>query len=72
MDIEKILTQAQGKMTDIESDVAMIKHHTEKINGIDLGSHAHIREIKRLLDKLGRDEIEYRAYMRIAEAMKDE
>lgn len=72
MDIEKILTQAQGKMTDIESDVAMIKHHTEKINGIDLSDHAHLRELKRLLDKLGRDETEYRAYMKIAEAMKDD
>lgn len=72
MDIEKILIQAQGKMTDIESDVAMIKHHAEKINGIDLADHAHLRELKRLLDKLSRDEIEYRAYKRIAEAMKDE
>lgn len=72
MGIEKILTQAQGKMTDIESNVAMIKHHAEKINGIDLADHAHTRELKRLLDKLGRDEIEYRAYMKIAEAMKDE
>lgn len=30
MGIEKILTQVQGKMTDIESNVAMIKHHTKK------------------------------------------
>ena len=72
MGIEKILTQAQGKMTDIESDVAMIKHHAEKINGIDFADHSHLRELKRLLDKLGRDEIEYRAYTRIAEAMKDD
>lgn len=72
MDIEKILAQAQGKMTDIESDVAMIKHHAEKINGVGLADHAHTRELKRLLDKLSRDEIEYRAYKRIAEAMKDE
>ena len=42
------------------------------INGIDLADHSHLRELKRLLDKLGRDEIEYRAYMRIAEAMKDD
>lgn len=72
MDIEKILTQAQGKMTDIESDIEMIKHHAEKINGVGLADHAHTRELKRLLDKLSRDEIEYRAYMRIAEAMKDD
>lgn len=72
MGIEKILTQAQGKMTDIESDVAMIKHHTKKINGIDLADHSHLRELKRLLDKLGRDETEYRVYMRIAEAIKNE
>ncbi|MCI6496640.1 MAG: hypothetical protein MSA01_06265 [Anaeromassilibacillus sp.] len=72
MDIEKILTQSQSKMTDIESDVAMIKHHAEKINGIDLADHAHLRELKKFLEKLDRDEIEYGAYMRIAEAMKDE
>lgn len=72
MDNKSILTQAKQKIIDIQSDVAMIKHHAEKINGIGLADHAHLRELKRLLDKLGRDEIEYRAYMRIAEAMKDE
>lgn len=72
MGIEKILTQVQGKITDIKSDVAMIKHHAEKINGIDFADHSHLRELKRLLDKLDRDEIEYRAYMRISEAMKDD
>lgn len=71
-DKEILAEKAREKMIDIESDVAMIKHHAEKINGIDLGSHSHLRELKRLLDKLGRDEIEYRAYMRIAEAMKDD
>lgn len=72
MDNKSILAQAEEKMTDIESDVAMIKHHAKKINGIDLADHAHTRELKRLLDKLGRDEIEYRVYTRIAEALKDD
>lgn len=74
MDNKNLIAEikASEKMADIESDVAMIKHHAEKINGIDLADHAHTRELKRLLDKLSRDEIEYRAYKRIAEAMKDE
>lgn len=72
---DKILlaeAKANEKMADIESDVTMIKHHAEKINGVGLADHAHTRELKRLLDKLSRDEIEYRVYKRIAEAMKDE
>lgn len=64
--------KASEKMIDIQSDVEMIKHHAEKINGIDLSDHVHTRELKRLLDKLDRDETEYRAYRRIAEAMKNE
>lgn len=71
-DKEILAEKAREKMIDIESNVAMIKHHAEKINGVGLADHAHTRELKRLLDKLGRDEIEYGAYMRIAEAMKDE
>lgn len=72
---DKILlaeAKANEKMADIESDVAMIKHHAEKINGVGLADHAHTRELKRLLDKLSRDEIEYRVYKRIVEAMKSE
>lgn len=72
MGIEKILTQAQSKMTDIESNVAMIRRHAEKINGIDPKDHSHLKVLKKLLDKLDRDVIECRAYMRIAEATKDE
>ena len=71
-DKEILAEKAREKMIDIESNVAMIKHHAEKINGVGLADHAHLRELKRLLDKLGRDETEYRAYMRIAEAMKDD
>lgn len=74
MDNKNLIAEAKAdeKMADIESDVTMIKYHAEKINGVGLADHAHTRELKRLLDKLGRDEIEYRAYKRIAEAMKDE
>lgn len=74
MDNKNLIAEAKAreKMIDIEGNVAMIKHHAEKINGIDLSDHAHLRELKRLLDKLGRDETEYRAYMKIAEAMKDD
>lgn len=71
-DKEILAEKAREKMIDIESNVAMIKRHAEKINGVGLADHAHTRELKRLLDKLSVDEIEYRAYMRIAEAMKDE
>lgn len=71
-DKEILAEKAREKMIDIEGNLAMIKHHAEKINGIDFADHSHLRELKRLLDKLGRDEIEYRAYMRIAEAMKDD
>lgn len=71
-DKEILAEKAREKMIDIESDVAMIKHHAEKINGIDLADHAHLRELKRFLDKLGIDEVEYRAYMRIVEVLKDE
>lgn len=71
-DKEILAEKAREKMIDIEGNVAMIKHHAEKINGIYLADHSHLRELKRLLDKLGRDEIEYRAYMRIAEVLKDD
>lgn len=71
-DKEILAEKAREKMIDIESNVAMIKHHAEKINGVGFADHAHTRELKRLLDKLGRDEIEYRVYERIVEVMKDE
>lgn len=53
-----------------------IDHYGEE-NQLDMAIEemselTNLRELKRLLDKLDRDEIEYRAYMRISEAMKDD
>lgn len=56
----------------IKGDIEAIKWHAERIDSFSIVSHGDMEKLKKFLDKLSRDEIEYRAYMRIAEAMKDE
>lgn len=71
-EILEVEAMAARTLEVIKGDIEAIKWHAERIHSFSIVSHENTEKLKRFLDKLDRDEIEYRTYMRIAEAMKDD
>lgn len=71
-EILEVEAMAARTLEIIKGDIEAVKWHAERIDSFSIVSYENMKKLKRFLDKLDRDEIEYRAYMRIAEAMKDD